>query len=87
MLPGLVFLSGSVVPIWFFPDWFQRISALFPFIYIYQFPIGLDMVGKKKTQSFIKEMNREYRTTVVLTTHDLSDIEKLCERVLRSTTG
>ena len=44
--------------------------------------IGLDIVGKKKIQAFIKEMNREYHTTVVLTTHDLSDIEKLCERVI-----
>ena len=44
--------------------------------------IGLDIVGKKKIQTFIKEMNREYHTTVVLTTHDLSDIEKLCERVI-----
>ena len=29
-----MFLSGSVVPIWFFPEWFQRISARLPFIYI-----------------------------------------------------
>ena len=44
--------------------------------------IGLDIVGKKKIQSFIREMNRAYHTTVVLTTHDLSDIEKLCERII-----
>ena len=37
---------------------------------------------KKKIQTFIKEMNREHHTTVVLTTHDLSDIEKLCECVI-----
>jgi len=42
---GVVFLSGSVVPIWFFPEWFQRISSLLPFIYIYQFPIGI-YIGK-----------------------------------------
>ena len=44
--------------------------------------IGLDIVGKKKIQTFIREMNRAYHTTVVLTTHDLSDIEKLCERIV-----
>ena len=41
----VVFLSGSVVPIWFFPEWFQRISSFLPFIYIYQFPLGI-YIGK-----------------------------------------
>jgi ABC-2 type transport system permease protein len=37
----IAFLSGSIVPIWFFPDNIQRILAFTPFIYIYQTPIGI----------------------------------------------
>lgn len=35
------FLSGSVVPIWFFPGWFQSASRFLPFIYTYQTPLGI----------------------------------------------
>jgi len=34
-------LSGSIVPLWFFPDWMQRISAFLPFQYTFQTPIGI----------------------------------------------
>jgi ABC-2 type transport system ATP-binding protein len=44
--------------------------------------IGLDVVAKERMRAFIQRLNREHGTTVILTTHDLSDIEKLCERVL-----
>ena len=44
--------------------------------------IGLDVVGKERIRQFIQQINRERGTTVILTTHDLSDVEKLCERVL-----
>ena len=37
----IAFLSGSVVPVWFFPDNIQRILSFTPFIYIYQMPIGI----------------------------------------------
>ncbi len=40
------------------------------------------MVAKERMRSFIQRLNRERGTTVILTTHDLSDVEKLCERVL-----
>ena len=43
--------------------------------------IGLDPVVKEKIRTLIKRMNKEYKTTVVLTSHDVSDIEKLCKRV------
>ncbi len=43
--------------------------------------IGLDVSVKHKIQMFIKLMNEKYSTTFILTTHDLSEIEKLCERV------
>jgi len=44
--------------------------------------IGLDPVVKENIRSLIKRMNKEYKTTVVLTSHDVSDIEKLCKRVI-----
>ena len=44
--------------------------------------IGLDVVAKERIRQFIQHINRERNTTVILTTHDLSDVEKLCERVL-----
>ena len=44
--------------------------------------IGLDVVAKERIRQFIRHVNRERGTTVILTTHDLSDVEKLCERVM-----
>ena len=40
--------------------------------------IGLDPVVKENIRSLIKRMNKEYKTTVFLTSHDVSDIEKYC---------
>lgn len=44
--------------------------------------IGLDVVAKERIRQFILHINRERGTTILLTTHDLSDVEKLCERVM-----
>ncbi|SHK54833.1 ABC transporter ATP-binding protein [Desulforamulus aeronauticus] len=44
--------------------------------------IGLDVVAKERMRTFIKEINRERGVTVILTTHDMSDIEKLCQRMI-----
>jgi ABC-2 type transport system ATP-binding protein len=44
--------------------------------------IGLDVVAKERIRQFIKAINRERSVTVILTTHDLGDVEKLCERVM-----
>nr|WP_207952364.1 ABC transporter ATP-binding protein [Paenibacillus turpanensis] len=44
--------------------------------------IGLDIVVKSEIRDFLKEMNRKHETTVLLTTHDLQDIEALCSRVI-----
>lgn len=44
--------------------------------------IGLDVVVKDNIRSAIKKINEEEGTTVILTTHDLSDIELLCERIV-----
>jgi ABC-2 type transport system ATP-binding protein len=44
--------------------------------------IGLDIVVKTEIREFLKAMNRTYNTTILLTTHDLQDIEALCSRVI-----
>ena len=44
--------------------------------------IGLDAVSKLAVRDFIKRLNREQGTTVILTTHDMDDIEALCHRIL-----
>jgi ABC-2 type transport system ATP-binding protein len=44
--------------------------------------IGLDVVSKEAVREFLLALNREQGTTVLLTTHDLSDVERLCDRLL-----
>jgi len=44
--------------------------------------IGLDAVSKLAVRTFVKRLNRERGVTVILTTHDMDDIEALCERVI-----
>lgn len=44
--------------------------------------IGLDVVVKDKIRQAIREINGKYDTTVLLTTHDLNDIEQLCRRII-----
>lgn len=44
--------------------------------------IGLDVVAKERIRRFIMHINKNRGTTVLLTTHDLSDVEKLCKRVM-----
>ncbi|KAB3534824.1 ATP-binding cassette domain-containing protein [Alkaliphilus pronyensis] len=44
--------------------------------------IGLDVISKEQIHKFLKRMNKELDTTIIITTHNLDDIEKLCNRVL-----
>jgi ABC-2 type transport system ATP-binding protein len=44
--------------------------------------IGLDIVSKEAVRGFLARLNRERGTTVLLTTHDLVDVERLCDRLL-----
>ena len=44
--------------------------------------IGLDAVSKLAVRDFVKRMNREHGTTVILTTHDMQDISALAQRVI-----
>ncbi|WP_405780462.1 ATP-binding cassette domain-containing protein [Streptomyces sp. NBC_00859] len=51
-------------------------------LYLDEPTIGLDVISKAKVRGFLQDLNAERGTTVLLTTHDLSDIEQLCKRVM-----
>ncbi|MGW2561739.1 ABC transporter ATP-binding protein [Streptomyces sp. NPDC001514] len=51
-------------------------------LYLDEPTIGLDVVSKAKVREFLRDLNAERATTVLLTTHDLTDIEQLCKRVM-----
>lgn len=51
-------------------------------VYLDEPTIGLDVLVKDKIRSAIKELNKKYNITVILTTHDMKDIEELCNRII-----
>jgi ABC-2 type transport system ATP-binding protein len=53
-----------------------------PVLFLDEPTIGLDVVAKERIREFLKEVNRTESTTVLLTTHDLSDIEELSQRII-----
>ncbi len=52
-----------------------------PVLFLDEPTVGLDVVAKERMRGFIEEINRTRRTTVMLTTHDLDDVERLCKRI------
>lgn len=62
---------------------FTAITLHKPQIFILDEPtIGLDIITRKQIKHYIEYLNKEENITVLLTTHDLSEIEKLCRRVV-----
>ena len=53
-----------------------------PLLFLDEPTIGLDVVAKDHIRHFLRAINQRYRTTVLLTTHDLDDIEELCRRIM-----
>jgi ABC-2 type transport system ATP-binding protein len=53
-----------------------------PILFLDEPTIGLDVVAKDRIRKFLHAINEQYRTTVLLTTHDLDDIEELCKRIM-----
>lgn len=51
-------------------------------LYLDEPTIGLDVVAKSRIREFLTSLNRDEGTTVLLTTHDMGDIERLCRRVI-----
>ena len=51
-------------------------------VYLDEPTIGLDLTAKECIRAFLKELNRERGTTIMLTTHDLVDMEEICRRIV-----
>ncbi|GAA4202974.1 ABC transporter ATP-binding protein [Actinocatenispora rupis] len=51
-------------------------------LYLDEPTIGLDVVARDRIRAFVADLNRAAGTTVVLTTHDLDDVEALCRRII-----
>ncbi len=58
-----------------------------PLLYLDEPTIGLDAVSKLAVRDFVRKLNRERGVTVILTTHDMDDIEALCSRIMVIGTG
>ena len=51
-------------------------------LYLDEPTVGLDVVARARIRAFIEEINRRGQSTIILTTHDLADIERLCRRII-----
>jgi ABC-2 type transport system ATP-binding protein len=51
-------------------------------LYLDEPTVGLDVVAKERIREFVGQLNAEAGTTVILTTHDLDDVERLCRRIV-----
>lgn len=53
-----------------------------PILFLDEPTIGIDVTVKQKIYVFLKEINRERKTTILLTSHDMKDLESLCDRLI-----
>ncbi|MFS0552989.1 ATP-binding cassette domain-containing protein [Brevibacillus sp. 179-C9.3 HS] len=53
-----------------------------PVLFLDEPTIGLDVVAKTRIRAFLKEVNESQKKTILLTTHDMDDIEQLCNRII-----
>lgn len=53
-----------------------------PVLFLDEPTIGLDVLAKESIRNFLAKINREEGTTIILTTHDMNDIEQLCKRII-----
>jgi ABC-2 type transport system ATP-binding protein len=53
-----------------------------PLVFLDEPTIGLDVIAKDKFRDFVLKVNKKYKTTFIVTTHDMQDIEKLCKRII-----
>ena len=51
-------------------------------LYLDEPTIGLDVIAKEQVRQFLRQVNAERQVTVILTTHDLNDVEKVCQRLI-----
>ena len=53
-----------------------------PILFLDEPTIGVDVTAKQKIYEFLKEINREKKTTILLTSHDMKDLESICQRLI-----
>ena len=53
-----------------------------PILFLDEPTIGVDVTAKQKIYEFLREINREKKTTILLTSHDMKDLESLCRRLI-----
>ena len=53
-----------------------------PILFLDEPTIGVDVTAKQKIYEFLKETNREKKTTILLTSHDMKDLESICQRLI-----
>jgi ABC-2 type transport system permease protein len=58
-------LSGSIIPLWFFPDWLASVLNCLPFVYIYQLPLDI-YIGKETMENLILRLGIQTVWVVVL---------------------
>lgn len=58
-------LSGSIIPIWFFPDWLRGILEVLPFVHLYQMPLDI-YIGKYTTKSVIYGLSVQFAWMLAL---------------------
>jgi ABC-2 type transport system ATP-binding protein len=49
--------------------------------------IGLDIQSQKRLRSFLKQLNQKFNTTIILTSHNMDDVEEVCDRLIVINTG
>ena len=74
-------LSGSIIPVWFFPDKLQGILEFLPFVNIYQTPLGI-YIGKYSVQSALEHMAVQLFWDAVLLTLFVALQRKMAQQVL-----
>jgi len=53
-----------------------------PILYLDEPTVGLDILSKNRVLKFLQDLNAEKHTTILLTTHNLSDVEQVCPRIV-----
>ena len=74
-------LSGSIIPVWFFPGWLRNILQLFPFVYLYQLPLDI-YIGKCDRATLIKGLCVQGLWIVVLLACFLFLQNRISKRVM-----
>ena len=74
-------LSGAIIPIWFFPDWLNKILSVLPFAYLYQLPLDI-YIGKSTETEIIRGLSVQFLWLVILLSAFLYFERRVYKKVL-----